>query len=80
MTKLNVPSQVQQALAKERINLAAAKVPDNISNELTKAIEKAIALSYVDSFRLIMFIAAAASVASAVVALLTINNKQQKVL
>ena len=80
LTKLNVPSQVQQALAKERINLAAAKVPDNISNELTKAIEKAIALSYVDSFRLIMFIAAAASVASAVVALLTINNKQQKVL
>ncbi|MDY7075985.1 MAG: hypothetical protein SXV54_03575, partial [Chloroflexota bacterium] len=32
------------------INLAAAKVPDDISNELTNTIEKAIALSYVDSW------------------------------
>lgn len=80
LAKLNVPSQVKQALADERINLAAAKVPDNISNELAKAIEKAIALSYVDSFRLIMFIAAALAIASAVVAFLTINNKRQKVL
>lgn len=78
LAKLNVPSQVQQALAKERINLAAAKVPDNISNELKNAIEKAISLSYVDSFRLIMFIAAALAVASAVVALLMINNKKLK--
>ena len=77
LAKLDVPSQVMQALAEERINLAAAKVPDNISNELTNAIEKAIALSYIDSFRLIMFIAAGASVASAVVALLTINKRQK---
>ena len=30
LAKLDVPSQVMQALAEERINLAAAKVPDNI--------------------------------------------------
>jgi EmrB/QacA subfamily drug resistance transporter len=79
LAKLNIPSQVRQSLAEERINLAAAKVPDNISNELTNAIEKAIALSYVDSFRLIMFVAAAASVVSAAIAFLMIN-KRQKVL
>ena len=77
LAQLNVPSQVKQALAAERINLAAAKVPDNISNELTNAIEKAIALSYVDSFRLIVFIAAALAVASAVVALLTIDRRKK---
>ncbi|MGB3760155.1 MAG: MFS transporter, partial [Rivularia sp. (in: cyanobacteria)] len=77
LTQLNVPSQVRQALAAERINLAAAKVPDNISHELTNAIEKAIALSYVDSFRLIMFIAAALAVASAVIALLTIERRKK---
>ncbi|MGB3640221.1 MAG: MFS transporter [Rivularia sp. (in: cyanobacteria)] len=77
LAKLNVPSQVKQALAAERINLAAAKVPDNISNELTNAIEKAIALSYVDSFRLIMFIAAGLAVASAVIALLTIDRRKK---
>ncbi len=77
LAKLDMPSQVRQALAAERINLSAAKVPDNISNELTNAIEKAIALSYVDSFRLIMFIAAGLAVASAIVAFLTINNRQK---
>ena len=64
-------------ISKERINLAAAKVPDDISNELTNAIKKAIALSYIDSFRLIMFIAAALSVASAVVAFLMINHRKK---
>ncbi len=77
LTKLNLPSQVQQALAKEKMYLAAAKVPDNISYELKNAIEKAIDLSYVDSFRLIMFIAAFLAFASALVALLMIS-KQQK--
>ena len=77
LAKLNVPSQVQQVLNKERINLAAAKVPDDISNELTNAIEKAIALSYVDSFRLIMFIAAGLALASAVIAFLMINQRKK---
>ncbi len=78
LAKLNIPSQVRIALAKERINLAGAKVPDNISNELKNGIEQAIKLSYVDSFRSIAFIAAALAVASAVVALLMIKKKQVK--
>ena len=76
LAKLNIPSQVQQVLNEERINLAAAKVPDDISNELTNAIEKAIALSYVDSFRLIMFIAAGLALASAIIAFLMINQRK----
>ncbi len=78
LAKLNVPSQVRIALAKERINLAGAKVPDNISNELKNGIEQAIKLSYVDSFRSIVFIAAALAVASAIVALLMIKKRQVK--
>lgn len=77
LANLNVPPQVLEALAKERINLAAAKVPDNISKELKNALQEAIALSYVDGFRLVMFIAAAAAVASAVVALLMIKERQK---
>lgn len=77
LSKLNVPDSVQQFLGKERINLVAAKVPDNISNELKNGIETAIALSYVDSFRFIMLIAAALAAASALVALLMINKPQK---
>ncbi|MEA5595524.1 MFS transporter [Rivularia sp. UHCC 0363] len=77
LVNLNVPPQVQSILAKERINLAGAKIPDNISDKLKDGLEQAIALSYVDSFRLIMFIAAALALASAGVALLTINERQK---
>ena len=77
LAELNVTPQVRQFLATERIYLAAAKVPDNISVELKNNLERAISLSYIDSFRLIMFLAAALAIASAVVALLTINKHQQ---
>jgi EmrB/QacA subfamily drug resistance transporter len=77
LAKLNVPPQVLQALAKERINLAAAKVPENTSKQLKNALEQAIALSYVDSFRLIMFIAAALAITSALIAFFTIEERQK---
>ncbi|AFY58228.1 drug resistance transporter, EmrB/QacA subfamily [Rivularia sp. PCC 7116] len=79
LAKLNLSPQIQQALAKERINLAAAKVPENVSDGLKNAIEQAIALAYVDSFRLIMFIAAALALTSALVAFLMINQRQKPV-
>ncbi|MEM9927384.1 MAG: MFS transporter [Cyanobacteria bacterium P01_D01_bin.50] len=74
---LKLPSQVQQVLAEQRINLAAAKIPDNISEPLKNELEKAIALSYVESFRLIMFIAAVLAVASIIVTLFTIEKLQK---
>ncbi len=77
LVKLNVSSQIQQALAKERINLAGVKVPANIGNDLKNALEQAITLSYVDSFRLVIFIAVALALASAVVALLMIRKREQ---
>ncbi|MEO1429707.1 MAG: MFS transporter [Cyanobacteria bacterium J06633_8] len=77
LAKLNLSPQIQQALAKERINLAVAKAPENINDGLKKAIEQAISLAYVDSFRLIMFIAAALALTSAIVAFFMINKRQE---
>ncbi len=79
LAKLNLPVQVQQALTKQRINLAAANIPDNINSKLKNALEQAITLSYIDSFRLVIFIATALALASAVIALLMIDKRQKSV-
>ncbi|MEB3220268.1 MAG: hypothetical protein VKN72_29095 [Nostocales cyanobacterium 94392] len=76
LAKLNLSDQILSILEKQRINLAAAKIPDyiTISEQLKNGLEQAIALSYVDSFRLIMFIGAVLALLSAIVGFLTINE------
>lgn len=75
LVALNISPQVQQLLAPERIRLAGAEVPPGLSNEISTSIKQAIALSFVDGFRLVMWIAVGLALASAIVSFLTIKNQ-----
>lgn len=75
LATLGISPEVQQMLAQERIKLAGAEVPPGLSSEVKAILSEVIALSFVDSFRLIMFIAVVLALASALVAFLTIKKR-----
>jgi len=79
LAKLNLSDQIRSILEKETINLAGGKIPGDttISEQLKNGLEQAITLSYIDSFRLIMFIGAILALLSAVVGFLTINEPEK---
>lgn len=75
LATLGIPPEVQQLLDEERINLAGAEVPTGLSAEVSAMLKQAIAESFVDSFRLVMFIAVGLALASAIVAALMIKKQ-----
>lgn len=75
LATLKIPPDLQQMLNEQRIKLAGAEVPPGLSNEVSAALRQAIAESFVDSFRLVMFIAVGLALASALIALLMIKGK-----
>jgi EmrB/QacA subfamily drug resistance transporter len=76
LAMLKIPPEVQQMLNSQRTKLAGAEVPPSLSNELKAVLRRAIAESFVDSFRLVMFIAVGLALASAIVAYMTIKSKR----
>lgn len=66
---------MQQVLDQQRIKLAGAEVPAGLSNELSAALRRAIAEAFVDSFRLVIFIAVGLALVSALIASLTLKNR-----
>jgi len=78
LAMLKIPPDVQQMLNSQRINLAGAKVPLGLGNEVSALLRRAIAESFVDSFRLIMFIAVGLALSSVLVAFLMIKGKPQR--
>jgi EmrB/QacA subfamily drug resistance transporter len=80
IASLGIPPAAQQFLDAQRINLAGAKVPPGLSNSVSAAVQKAIASSFVDSFRLVMLIAAGLAIASALVAVLMIGTRKKQIL
>jgi EmrB/QacA subfamily drug resistance transporter len=77
IASLKLSPQAQQFLSAQRINLAAAKVPAGLSNSVSAALKTAIAASFVDSFRLVMLIAVGLAIASAIIALLMLENRKK---
>ena len=77
IASVELSPQAQQFLDAQRINLAAAKVPPGLNSEVSAALKRAIAASFVDSFRLVMLIAVGLAIASAVVALLMLENRKK---
>ena len=71
---LDLPGEVGQALDAQRVRLAAAAVPEGLSAEVRAAIEQAIAESFVAGFRLVMIVAAALAVLSALAAAVFIRE------
>jgi EmrB/QacA subfamily drug resistance transporter len=73
---LSIPSTVQQALAAQRTKLAGAELPAGLSDSVRTSLEQAIGASFVDGFRLVMWIAAGLAVASALIAALMIQPQK----
>jgi MFS family permease len=62
-------------LSSERLKLGGAKPPPGLSPELTAEIQQAIDQSFVDSFRMMMALCGGLALLSALVAVVTIDNK-----
>jgi len=75
LDNLAVPAAIQQTVDEQRIKLAGIVVSDEIDEELQTALEEAIANSFVDSFRLVMYIAAVLALLSALVGWLMIERR-----
>ena len=71
---LDLPGEVGQALEAQRVRLAAAAVPEGLSADVRAAIEQAIAESFVAGFRLVMIIATALALLSALAAAVFIRE------
>ena len=76
MEAQSVPEEVRMTLDDERINLAAAQVPDEVGQEMKLSLEGMVRESYLKGFRLVMYIAAALSFLAAFLAWLTLSGKE----
>ena len=76
MDAYSVPDEVRSAIDSERINMAAAQVPAVVGPEMKLALESMVRDSYIKGFHLVLYIAAALSALSALLAWLTIGGKE----
>jgi predicted MFS family arabinose efflux permease len=74
LLSLQLSPQAQQFLDAQRINLAAATVPLGLNPNVAAALKVAIA-AFVDGFRWVMWLAAGLTIASAIIAALTIAQR-----
>ena len=75
MATLGIPPEVQQRLLTQPSKLAGIEVPVDLAVEMKIRLQTAIFQSFVDSFRLVMFIAVGLALASAIVAALMIRKR-----
>jgi EmrB/QacA subfamily drug resistance transporter len=73
---LDLPPEARQQLEEEKIQLAAAKVPEGLDNASGTAVERAIDEAFVAGYRVVMLVAAGMALASALSAALLIEGKQ----
>jgi EmrB/QacA subfamily drug resistance transporter len=75
---LNLPAAAQAQLIEEQApNLAAAVPPETLAPEQQEAVRTAVKESYIDTFRLIMFVCTGLAWLSALCALLQVENPQK---
>jgi hypothetical protein len=73
--QLDLPANVRMSLAKQRNRLAAAGLSDGEPG-VREMVKEAIARSFVDAFRRVMFVGAGLATASAITALAFIRSKK----
>jgi len=73
---LNLPAAASQQLAREHIDLATAAVPHGLDEEKSRQTQRAIDVSFVDCFRIVMLAGAALALASAVVGRLAVSKRR----
>lgn len=78
MADLNIPAEARAAMDERKVELGAARPPENVGGETAAAIEGAVDESFVAGFRLAMYIAAGLALASALVSATIIRGKSQE--
>jgi hypothetical protein len=74
LERLHIPAGIRQALQPEVQKLAEAQVPPNLDEATSRELRRALNDSFVDSFRFITLITAAAALLSAACGWLTIDR------
>ena len=74
LSRLEVSPEVQHLLDDQRINLAAATIPQNIEPSMRQVLRQAINESFVAGFRRVMLVGAVLALASGITSLLLINR------
>jgi EmrB/QacA subfamily drug resistance transporter len=73
--ELELSPESRAALAAEALKFGDARVPDTIPESLVDAVDAAIKLSFIDTFRLLLYIAAGLAFLSAVLAALVVESR-----
>jgi EmrB/QacA subfamily drug resistance transporter len=75
LNDLNVTPEARRSLDEQRVKLAGAQIPDTVSSEAKAALQRAVADSFVQGFRLVMTIAVCLALLSALASWLMIDGK-----
>lgn len=76
---LNLSSNLFEILENEKINLGGMEVPGWVEEGLKSKIENAVKLSFLKSFRIIMYICSALALISSLLAIFSIDEKQIRI-
>jgi EmrB/QacA subfamily drug resistance transporter len=76
---LELPNEARQQLEEEKVKLGAAEAPEGLDAVLGATVEQAIDEAFVSGYRVVMFVAAAAALASAISAAVLIEGKKPQV-
>ena len=76
LDEINVPQQARDALAAERIKLAAMEVPSGLNDETKVAVDQAIDECFISGFRRITVIGAALAMTSSLIAFVTLRRRE----
>lgn len=78
LAQLSVAPEMRRSIDEQRVNLAAAEVPDNLNPEVRENLKRAIQQSFVAGFRRVMMVAVALALMSAFAAWFLIQAKTKR--
>jgi len=76
LAKIDMSMPARQSIDDQRINLAAVRIPDEVSQRERENLREAIEQSFVGGFRCVMLVGAGLALASAIVSWLLINGQK----
>ena len=76
---LELPAEARQQLEEEKVKLGAAEAPEDLDTATGVTVERAIDEAFVSGYRVVMLVAAAAALASAISAAVLIEGKKPQV-
>ena len=79
LDRIEMSTELKEYINSERINLAGIQIPEGVDIETEGKIRKAINISFLSAFRMVMIISALLALASSFTALLSISGKKKSI-